>query len=146
MPVYFHSEKTGFLLKNKKLYRQWIDEVVNDYSKSIGNLNFIFTTNDYLLEINKQFLNHNHFTDVITFSYNDKDIVSGDIFVSIDQVKLNSIEHKESFINELSRIMIHGVLHLLGFNDDSREEMKKMRMMETASLNRLKEYIDEKRV
>lgn len=142
MPVYFHSEETRFLLRNKKLYRKWIEDVVNHYSKSIGNLNFIFTTNDYILKINKQYLNHKYYTDVITFSYNDRDVVSGDIYVSVDQVKLNSLEHHVSYMNEMSRVMIHGVLHLLGYSDDNHKEIQQMRKIETALLNRLKEYID----
>lgn len=146
MPVYFHSEETRFQLKDQKMYRQWIEDVVKHNTKSIGNLNVIFATNDYLLKINKQYLNHNYYTDVITFNYNDRDIVSGDIFISIEQVEINSKELNVSYMNELCRVMIHGVFHLLGFGDDNSEEIEKMRMMETATLNRLKEYNDGKGV
>ncbi len=146
MPVYFHSEKTCFQLKDKKRYRQWIEDVVGNSFKSVGNINIIFTSNDHLLKINKQYLNHNYYTDVVTFNYNENDIISGDVFISIDQVEINSKELDIMYMNELSRVMIHGVLHLLGFGDDNSKEIKTMRMMENAYLKWLKEYGDGKEV
>ena len=140
MPVYFYSEETKFKLTNRNIYRYWIEDFVKEKEKSIGELSFIFTTNEYLLEINKQYLNHNYFTDVITFNYNELDIISGDIYISVDQVKINSDELNVKFVHELCRVMIHGVLHLLGWKDDNSEEMKIMRIMENRALKRLKEY------
>ena len=122
MPVFFHSEKIDFSLERRRAYKSWIKTIVSFYGKKVGEVNIIFTSNEYILSINQKFLNHNYFTDVITFAYNDKDIVAGDIFVSIDQVRINGEEFRVTFENELSRVMIHGVLHLLGNNDNSEKE------------------------
>lgn len=134
MPVYFHSEDTRFKLKRKKVYKGWIESVVQEHSKTARDINIIFSSNKYLLEINKKYLNHNYHTDVITFNYNDGNAISGDIFVSIDQVRLNCQEHKVTFQNELSRVMIHGVLHLLAYDDATNESKKRMRVAENWAL------------
>jgi probable rRNA maturation factor len=140
VPVYFHSEESCFQLEDEAIYRKWIKGVVTNNGKTLGNINVIFTTNDYLIKINKQFLKHNYHTDVITFDYNDENVVSGDIFVSVDQVRKNSRKFDVGFIDELSRVTIHGVLHLLGFNDESYSEIERMKSMENASLEWLKKY------
>ena len=140
MPVYFHSEETRFYLTNRKIYRHWVENFIKSKSKSLGELNFIFTNNDYLLKINRQYLNHNYYTDVITFDYNELELISGDIFISVDQVRENCRDMNVSFTNELCRVMIHGVLHLLGYRDGNSEERSKMRMLENEALKILKGY------
>lgn len=143
MPVFFHSEETDFLLKNKNLYKKWVKFVVESRDKKCGSINFVFTSNEYILEINRNYLNHNYFTDVITFSYNEGKVIAGDIFISIEQVKINSSEIGILFYDELKRVMIHGVLHLLGIMDATDEERRGMRLAEDEAISLLKGMIDE---
>lgn len=137
MPVFFHSELTGFSLKGEARYKHWIETVLSGHGKKTGNLNIIFTSNDYLLEINRKYLNHDYYTDVISFNDSEGNVISGDIFVSIDQVKINSKLHNVGFINELCRVMIHGVLHLVGFDDKDAIHQASMRKQEDHALNLL---------
>ena len=106
----------------KRKITNWIKEAILAEGKIVGDISFIFCSDDYLLDVNKQYLNHDYYTDIITFDYVDKDVISGDIFISCDRVKENAAEYKTGFNNELSRIIIHGVLHLLGFKDKSEKE------------------------
>lgn len=137
MPVYFHSERINFKLQSQAIYKKWILAVLSQHNKQPGNLNIIFVSNDYLLEMNKKFLNHNYHTDVISFDDSENDVISGDIFISVDQVKINSIHHNVGFINELCRVMIHGVLHLIGFGDKEHAEKRIMREQENKALEML---------
>jgi len=105
-----------------------------------GHLSFVFCTDDYLLDVNKKFLNHDYYTDIITFDYNESNIVSGDFIISIDRVKENALIHKCTFHIELYRVIIHGVLHLLGFSDKSEIQQKKMRESEDLYLSQLADY------
>lgn len=144
MPVYFHSEDTRFELKGKKIYKQWVEIIVQEHHKTVQNLNIIFSSNEYLLELNRKYLNHNYYTDVITFDYTHENAVSGDIFVSIDQVRLNCQDQEVTFENELARVMIHGVLHLLGYDDSTHESAMEMRLKEDWALKSLREVEDGK--
>jgi rRNA maturation RNase YbeY len=105
-----------------------------------GHLSFVFCTDDYLLEVNKKFLNHDFYTDIITFDYNESTIVSGDFIISIDRVKENAIMHQCAFHIELYRVIIHGVLHLLGFSDKTESQQKKMREIEDRYLAQYSDY------
>jgi probable rRNA maturation factor len=105
-----------------------------------GHLSFVFCTDDYLLDVNKKFLNHDYYTDIITFDYNESNIVSGDFIISIDRVKENALIHKCTFHIELYRVIIHGVLHLLGFSDKTEIKQKKMRELENRYLAQYSEY------
>ncbi len=113
----------------------WISECISQHRRIPGNISFIFTSNAHLLRMNKKYLNHNYFTDVITFNYTEGKLISGDIFISIDQVRENAVTYGVMEDDELRRVMIHGVLHLLGFNDDLKEEQDAMREMENEALN-----------
>lgn len=137
MPVFFHSEDVQFVLDKTNRFKQWIALVVEEENYTLGSLNIIFTSNDYLLKINQDYLNHNYYTDVITFNYNIESQISGDIFVSTDQIKINSEELEIEFVKELSRVIIHGVLHLMGYNDNKEEEIAEMRLMEDWALKLL---------
>ena len=95
-----------------------------------GELSVIFCSDDYLLSLNKMYLNHDYFTDIITFSYNEEGIVSGDLFISVDRTKENAEKNNVSISNELARLVIHGMLHLCGFNDKSQEEINVIRKKE----------------
>ncbi len=134
MPVYFHTESVRFSFNRRNLFKKWIRLVIEKHNKSTGSINIIFTSNGYLLSVNKEYLNHNYNTDVITFEYNEEMLISGDIFVSVEQVKINAESFSNSFEKELNRVVIHGVLHLLGFNDSTPGEKSVMRGEEDKAL------------
>ena len=134
MDISFHSEGIRFELKAKSKHKKWIRKWLESHKFQAGEISYVFTSNEQLRLMNKKFLNHNYFTDVITFDYNEENLISGDIFVSVEQVRINSREFKSSFENELSRVVIHGVLHLLGYDDASHNEIKVMRKEEEKAL------------
>jgi probable rRNA maturation factor len=118
--IYFHQEEVSFQIQNIKALRLWISEAVSAENKIVGPLNFILCSDNYLLNINKDFLNHDFFTDVVSFDYTVGNQISGDIFISMDRVKENAQEFGYSLKDELHRIIIHGLLHLLGYSDKMR--------------------------
>jgi rRNA maturation RNase YbeY len=138
MPIKFFTEETKFQLKKRILIRKWITNTVIQENHLLGAINFIFTSDDFLLEFNKQYLSHNYFTDIITFNYCEGNIVNGDIYISVDTVKNNSTLFNVTFIEELHRVMIHGVLHLIGYNDKTDKEKEEMREKENQYLERFK--------
>ncbi len=129
--INLQTENVKFTLKNKTLLKQWIKEVIVKKKRKAGEITFVFCNDDYLLNINKQYLNHDTFTDIITFDYSKEDNkqpISGDIFISIERVKENALKYSKTLENELHRVIIHGVLHLLGYTDKTKiakEEMTK---------------------
>jgi len=136
LPVSFHSADITFILKEKSKFRKWINsEIIRNTCKP-GYINLIFCSDDYLLEINRKYLNHDYYTDIITFNYNEDKRISGDLFVSIDRIKENANNFNTNFLHELQRVVIHGVLHLLGHSDNSHSLKKKIHEMEDDSLNR----------
>ncbi|MGM0549624.1 MAG: rRNA maturation RNase YbeY [Bacteroidota bacterium] len=134
MAIEFFSEDISFQLDNEKLIQDWISFVLHKHDAVMGDLNYIFTSNREILKINKQFLGHDYFTDIITFNYCDADVVSGDIYISIETVEENAKDFDVVFQQELNRVMIHGVLHLLGFDDATDEERALMRRKEDECL------------
>jgi len=134
MAISFTSHEIKFIFKNKRKVVSWIKEVLYNNDKKLGVVSIIFTSDNYLLQINKQYLNHNYFTDVITFDYSYKSKIEGDIFISIETIYANSLEYHSTFNNELLRVVIHGVLHLIGFNDQTHEERNVMRKQENECL------------
>ena len=134
MAISFYREDTSYLPRRRTELRTWITACVEAQHKQIGEISFIFTSNQHLHKINREYLNHNYFTDVITFDYSQEDQIAGDIFISVDQVRLNAKDYKVSFILELRRVMIHGVLHLLGWKDGSDGERASMRGAEDRAL------------
>jgi rRNA maturation RNase YbeY len=135
VPVKFHTEKTSFNLRQKLLHRRWILQWLGTHDKVCGSLDFIFTSNRQIRQINLEYLNHDYFTDVITFDYGRDNLISGDIFISVDQVRINARSYKTEEEEELRRVMIHGVNHLIGFNDSIDEEREIMRQMENEALH-----------
>jgi probable rRNA maturation factor len=135
--IYFFSEKIEFILPQKAVIRSWIKKVVNLENKTLTGLNFIFCSDRYLIELNRQYLNQDYLTDIITFDQSDSEALHGDIYISIARVKENATKCQKSFENELFRVMIHGVLHLVGFGDGSDKEREIMRIKEEASLSLL---------
>jgi rRNA maturation RNase YbeY len=132
---FFHQDIKGFRFKriDSKAY---IYNLVKEEKKSVGQISFIFCSDEYLLTINRQYLDHNYLTDVITFDYCDNDMISGDIFISVERVKENALIYGASFLHELYRVIFHGVLHLIGYNDKTEEESALMRNRENYYLNK----------
>jgi rRNA maturation RNase YbeY len=120
----------------KQKINRWIKEVAADYEKKAGDIAYIFCSDERILEVNKQYLNHDYFTDIITFDYSEGRVISGDIFISLDTVMTNSIEFGVSFENELLRIIIHGVLHLCGQDDKTPELRLEMSKKENLALEK----------
>lgn len=133
--ISFHSEDTNFILKDKKKIRTWIESIIKGENKTLGAINYIFCSDDYLLQINQEHLDHDYYTDIITFDYCENKVISGDLFISTDRTKENARNFSTSHKNELHRVMAHGVLHLLGYKDKTPKEAEKMREMEEYSLN-----------
>ena len=125
---YFFEETQDFDLNTD--LQPLIIKAFNDENKEGGELNFIFCSDDYLLKINKEYLDHDYYTDIITFDYAEQNIISGDVFISKDRVLDNAEKFNVSFENEINRVMIHGVLHLLGYKDKTENERKQMRLKE----------------
>ena len=132
--VIFNYE-TDFQLENESKYEDWIDSIIESEDKEPGEINYIFCDDDYLLEINKQYLDHDTLTDIISFDYCIGDLISGDIFISIDRVKDNAQEYDVSFNNELLRVMSHGILHYCGYKDKTQDEQLLMRTKEQEKIN-----------
>lgn len=135
MAIRFHSQKINFDLTHKNLHKSWIRSSIAAFDRIPGEISYIFTSNPSLRELNREYLNHDYFTDVITFDYSDEGRISGDIFISIDQVKINAGIYNEDFEEELKRVMIHGVLHLVGFGDATDVEKAEMRKLENEALH-----------
>jgi len=135
--IHFHSELPRFKLGKQRVLTQWLTRVITASKKEPGTLTFIFCSDDYLLDINIRFLKHDYYTDVITFDYSEKKIVSGDIYISIDRVKDNAEKQKSTFEDELHRVMVHGVLHLLGHTDKGKGKQAAMRKEEDKFLSLL---------
>jgi probable rRNA maturation factor len=133
--VWFHNEDIQYNLPQKTRHKNWLKHCISGYNKKPGTINFIFAGNALLRRMNRKHLNHNRSTDVLTFDYTESCIISGDIFISIEKVKENAGCYKVTFEDELRRVMIHGVLHLMGFNDAMTKEREKMREMENEALN-----------
>jgi rRNA maturation RNase YbeY len=138
VPVYFHKEDVSITLKSIKAIKRWLENVVDFYNKEMGVINVVFCSDEFLLKINKEHLNHNYFTDIITFNFCEKNEISGDLFISVHRVKDFAKTNKLTFVNELHRVIVHGVLHLCGFNDKSTKEKQKMRKLENLFLEKLK--------
>ena len=119
--------------------RQWINRVVVQYGCETGEINYIFCSDDYLLNINREYLNHDYYTDIITFDYVQDHLISGDLFISLDTIRDNAEYYKVSFEDELHRVIIHGVLHLLGIDDKTDEDQEIMTQKENESLVLLSE-------
>ncbi|MDA8731266.1 rRNA maturation RNase YbeY [Flavobacteriaceae bacterium] len=127
--ITFNSE-TSFTLKNQKKLVKWISDVISSEGFQVGEINYIFCNDSYLNKINQEFLNHDTFTDIISFDYTLGKEVGGDIFISIERVLENAEKFNEVFENELYRVMIHGVLHFMGYKDKTKKEKTLMRTKE----------------
>lgn len=133
--ISFFIEVGAFSLNQKAKLKKWISEVIILHEKQVGNINFIFCDDEYLLDINKTYLAHDFYTDIITFDQSElPNKIEGEIYISVERVKDNAQEINENFELELKRVIIHGILHLIGFKDKSPKEKKKMRALENKML------------
>ena len=134
--IRYFTEDIKFTLPDKRNTSNWIKKVIENESFSINQINYIFCSDAYLVQINEKYLNHSTLTDIITFPYSGpKEPLLADIYISIERVKENTIQFNDSFIDELHRVMIHGVLHLLGFSDKNALKKAEMRKKESACLS-----------
>jgi len=133
--ISFDSEDISFVLENQDVFFDWVHNAIVNEGKIVGEISYIFCSDAYLLKINVDHLQHDTFTDIITFNYCEDNLISSDIFISIDRVLENSKLFNTSFHNELRRVMIHGVLHLVGYDDKTDDEKVLMRSREDFYIN-----------
>ena len=137
MAITFDSENIDFQNIKKRETSGWIKKIANSYYKKIGEVAYLFCNDEKILEINRQYLNHDFYTDIISFDYSEGDIISGDIFISLDTVRTNSQKYNTDYQEELYRVIIHGVLHLCGLDDELDEDAISMREAENSALKQL---------
>ncbi len=143
MSITFHNEDSGYRFPRKRTIRRWIDHTIAAEGLERGEISIIFCSDDHLLGINRRFLNHDYFTDIITFDYSTEETLSGDLFISVDTVRANAKELGIPFPEEMNRVVIHGILHLCGYKDKTTEEAATMRMKENHYLSVLKNEFGE---
>ena len=135
MKLQIFYDNTPYRFRGWRKAKELVNEIIKSEGKATGDINFIITSDDYLRSINKEFLNHDYFTDVISFNYSFDDKIAGEIYISEDTVKRNAVEYNVDFHNEMLRVMIHGVLHLTGYNDETAAERQKMKQLEDKWIN-----------
>lgn len=141
MAIVYQSENIKLPDIKKKETSRWIEKVASLYNKSIGDVNYIFCDDDKIIEVNRKFLDHDFYTDIITFDYSEDNIISGDIFISLDTVLSNSQKYNTEYKEELMRVIIHGILHLCGIDDRTDNEELEMRKAEENALKILKDNV-----
>jgi rRNA maturation RNase YbeY len=136
MAILFFEEDIKFSLNQKNKYKKWLKEVADRENYKIKELNYIFCSDEYLYQINQQYLNHNTYTDIITFDNSEEaKLIEGDIFISIERIKENALREKNSFDKEILRVMCHGLLHLMGYKDKNPNDKTLMRQREDESIS-----------
>lgn len=138
--IFFHSAINSFRLLNKKKIRLLLESIFNDEGAHLESLNFVFCSDSYLLKINRNFLNHDFYTDIITFDLSEEDsgAIIGEVYISVDRVKDNALKLEASFNEELLRVIFHGALHLCGYKDKKKKEITEMREKEEQYLRLFK--------
>ena len=137
MEITFQSEGVEHPQIDEEKIANWIESVAKTYNKETGEISYLFCDDNKILEVNQEYLNHDFYTDIITFDYSQENTISGDIIISLQTVESNSQMYKTDFLEELHRVIIHGILHLSGLKDESEEEEKAMRNAENSALKRL---------
>ena len=128
--IQIHIEGVEVPVFNQELFCSWLEDVVVSEGAQLGDIQFVFCSDDYILEINKKYLNHDYYTDIVTFDYTLDNLISGDLFVSIDRVIDNASDYTCPVFDELLRVCVHGVLHLLGYKDKTPADSVIMRSKE----------------
>ena len=134
MSISYFSEDIKMPKIQRRVITLWVKEVAKTYQKKVGDINYIFCSDEHILKINKQFLQHDYFTDIITFDYCEGDTISGDLFISLDTIKTNAEKFSTEYDQELHRVIIHGILHLCGINDKGPGEREIMEAEENKAL------------
>lgn len=135
--ISYFNEDIKFDLKYKRIISGWIKSIIESKGYNRGDINIIFTSDEYLLSVNRKYLGHDYYTDIITFDYCQDRTVSGDLFISVDSVKANAQDFKQEFLTELHRVIIHGILHMTGYDDHTPEDVDAMRKAEDEALQTL---------
>ena len=128
--ILYYYEDIDFQFRNKTRTNRWLRLVAESEIKRIGDISIIFCSDNYILDVNQKYLQHDYFTDIITFDYCEGDRLSGDLFISVDSVRENSIEYGTDFADELNRVIVHGLLHLIGYDDHTEADVAVMRKKE----------------
>ena len=128
--IRYFKEDTIFEFKARALNNKWLKMVAESEIRRIGDINIIFCSDNYILDVNMKYLQHDYFTDIITFDYCEKNRLNGDLFISVDSVRENSLFYGTEFSDELNRVIVHGILHLVGYDDHSEEDIAVMRSKE----------------
>ncbi len=134
--IFFSSHEVSFTLTHAEKIKAWIQDTISREDRSLHRLDFVFCTDAFLLEMNRQHLNHDYFTDIITFPLSE-DPIEAEVYISLDRVKDNAVSFDTTFEHELHRVLIHGVLHLCGYDDHEEDDIDMMRAKEQMSLARL---------
>lgn len=138
MAISFQSENVDFPAIKKRDTANWIKAVAKKHDRQVGEISYLFCDDKKILEINRQYLQHDFYTDIITFDYTENKTISGDITISLDTVRSNSQQYQTEYAEELNRVIIHGILHLCGLDDHTEAEKKAMREAENSALLLLK--------
>ncbi|MEZ7999574.1 MAG: rRNA maturation RNase YbeY [Flavobacteriales bacterium] len=134
--ILFHNADTSYILKNKRIISSWITDTIKEEEKQLEEISYIFCTDDYLLKINQEHLDHDTYTDIITFDYTEDGIISSEIYISVDRVRENAKNLGVGALDEMHRVIIHGVLHLCGYKDKSDLQSQEMRGKENYYLRK----------
>lgn len=133
--ISYYFQDTDFKFRDRRRTNEWLKLAAESEIRRIGNISIIFCSDNYVLDINQKYLQHDYFTDIITFDYCEGDRLSGDLFISVDSVRENSVEFGTEFKDELNRVIIHGLLHLVGYDDHTEKDIKLMRSKENYYLS-----------
>lgn len=133
--ISYYFQDTDFKFRDRRKTNEWLKLAAESEIRRIGNISIIFCSDNYVLDINQRYLQHDYFTDIITFDYCEGDRLSGDLFISVDSVRENSVEFGTEFKDELNRVIIHGLLHLVGYDDHTEKDIKLMRSKENYYLS-----------
>ena len=125
--ISYYTQDTDLVFKGKSFNNKWLKMVAESEIRRIGAVSIIFCSDREILDVNMKYLQHDYFTDIITFDYCEGDRLSGDLFISVDSVRENAVFYGVEFADELNRVMVHGILHLIGYDDHTPEEQKVMR-------------------
>ena len=134
--IRYFIQDTDFLFKRRAVHNAWLKAVAVEENCRLGEISVIFCSDAYLLDMNRKYLGHDYFTDIITFDYSEGEVLSGDLFISVDTVRSNASFYSAEFDDELDRVIVHGLLHLIGYDDHSEEEFAAMKEKENYYLSK----------